>query len=98
MACTIARTAVKPATFRSRTLVPTEPATIRLRIDADSRLAAAAGGVARYLADAASLESAAVSGSQSTVVAACEEAFLNLQSGKSSLELSFTRFADRIEV
>lgn len=79
-------------------IVPTEPTTIRLRIDADPRLAAAAGGVARYLADAASLESAAVAGLQSTVVAACEEAFLNLQEGKSSLELSFTRFADRIEV
>jgi hypothetical protein len=100
MACTIVRTAAKPATFHSLTLitVPTEPTTIRMQIDADSRLAAAAGGVARYLADATSLEVAAVASLQATVVAACEEAFQNLHGEKSFLQLSFTRYADRIEV
>jgi len=67
-----------------------------LRISADRRLAAAAGGVARYLADASSLESAAIANLQSTVVSACVEAFLNLQNG--NLDLCFTRYADRIEV
>lgn len=98
MACTIARTAAKPATFLSLTTVPAEPTTVRLRIDADPRLAAAAGGVVRYLADATSLETRAVGNLQSTVIAACQEAFQNLQDELASLDVSFTRFADRIEV
>jgi hypothetical protein len=98
MACTIARTAARPATFPLPTTVPTEPTTIRLQIDADSRLAAAAGGVARFLADATALESSAVAGLQAAVVAACEEAFQNLRGERPCLYLSFTRYADRIEV
>jgi len=72
--------------------------TIRLLIDADSRLAAAAGGVARYLADCAGLENPAVTSLQSTIVAACEQAFLNLDAQYPHLEVSLTRFSDRIEV
>ncbi|MGH9675810.1 MAG: hypothetical protein ACRD36_01805 [Candidatus Acidiferrum sp.] len=76
----------------------TEPRIIRLQIDADGRLAAAAGGVARYLADATCMESDAVGRLQATIVAACEEAFQNLQAGHTCLQVSFTRHEDRIEV
>jgi hypothetical protein len=78
--------------------VATESKTIRMQIDADSRLAAAAGGVARYLADCAGLENPAVANLQSTIIAACEQAFQNLDAEHPHLEVSVTRFADRIEV
>lgn len=78
--------------------MPTEPTTIRLQIDADPRLAAAAGGVARYLADSTSLESAAVVNLQAAVVAACEEAFQNSLGESPCLQVSVTRYQDRIEV
>jgi len=78
--------------------VAAESNTIRLQIDADARLAAAAGGVARYLADCAGLENLAVANLQSTVVAACEQAFENLDAQHPSLQVSLTLFADRIEV
>jgi hypothetical protein len=84
--------------FRSPMTVAAESNTIRLQIDADSRLAAAAGGVARYLADCAGLENLAVANLQSTVVAACEQAFQNLDAEHPSLQVSLTLFADRIEV
>lgn len=98
MACTTAQTAAKPATFLLRTPVATEPTTIRLQIDADPRLAAAAGGVARYLADSTSLEGAAVVNLQAAVVAACQEAFQNSRDERPRLQVSVTRYADRIEV
>src|SRR5271156_5320316 len=60
MVSTTARTAGRPATWHLRTTVDTEPKTIRLQIDADPRLAAAVGGAARYLADAAGIENEAV--------------------------------------
>jgi len=78
--------------------VATEPTTIRLQIDADPRLAAAAGGVARYLADSTSLESDAVVNLQAAVVAACQEAFQNSRDDKPCLQVSLTRYSDRIEV
>jgi hypothetical protein len=84
--------------FRSPMTVAAESNTIRLQIDADSRLAAAAGGVARYLADCAGLENLAVANLQSTIVAACEQAFQNLDAEHPSLEVSLSLFADRIEV
>jgi hypothetical protein len=78
--------------------VATESKTIRLQIDADSRLAAAAGGVARYLGDAAGLENSAVANLQSTIIIACQQAFENLDAQHPRLEVSLTRFEDRIEV
>jgi hypothetical protein len=84
--------------FRSPMTVATEFKTICLQIDADSRLAAAAGGVARYLADGAGLENPAVARLQIAVVAACGQAFQNLDAEHPHLEVSLTRFADRIEV
>src|SRR5256885_5285224 len=97
MAFTTARTAAKPATSRLPTSVATEPKSIRMQIDADARLAAAAGGAARYLADAAGLEDAAIAHLQIAIVAACEEALGHL-TGNHHLDVTFTRLADRIEV
>lgn len=76
----------------------TDAKCIRLQIDADVRLAAAAGGAARYLADAAGLENEAISQLQSTVVAACREAFDHLSGDHPHLDVTLTRLLDRIEV
>ncbi|OLB84929.1 MAG: hypothetical protein AUI12_12270 [Acidobacteria bacterium 13_2_20CM_2_57_6] len=76
----------------------TEPKTFRLLFDADSRLAAAAGGVVRYLADAAGFEEDAAARLQSAVIAACAEAFEHLSAAHPQLEVTFTRFSDRMEV
>ena len=67
-------------------------------IDADARLAAAAGGVARFLADAAGLESDAVARLQSAVIEACLEAFDHLAGKHLHLQIDFARFSDRLEV
>ncbi len=67
-------------------------------IDADARLAAAVGGVARFLADAAGLEGDAVARLQSAVIEACLEAFEHLAGKHPHLEIDFARFSDRLEV
>lgn len=67
-------------------------------IDADARLAAAAGGAARFLADAAGLESDAVARLQSAVIEACLKAFEHLAGQHPHLEIDFMRFSDRLEV
>jgi hypothetical protein len=69
-----------------------------MSIDADARLAAAAGGVARFLADDAGLESEAVTRLQFAVIEACMEAFQHLAAKNPHLEITFARFADRLEV
>jgi hypothetical protein len=69
-----------------------------MQIDADARLAAAVGGAARYLADAAGLKDDAVAQLQTSIVAACREAFDHLTGDHPHLEVTLTRFADRIEV
>lgn len=78
--------------------VATEPKNLHMCIDADARLAAAAGGVARFLADAAGLESDAVARLQSAVIEACLEAFEHLAGKHPHLEIDFARFSDRLEV
>jgi ABC-type transporter Mla subunit MlaD len=78
--------------------VATDAKCIRLQIDADARLAAAVGGAARYLADAAGLENEAISQLQSTIVAACREAFDHLSGDHPRLDVTLTRLPDRIEV
>jgi hypothetical protein len=98
MDCTIAPIAGKPATFLSLVTVPTELKSICLQIDADARLAAAVGGAARCFADAGGLETAAVSQLQAVAIAACQEAFEHLSANNPHLEVTLTRFADRIEV
>jgi hypothetical protein len=69
-----------------------------MQLDADARLAAAAGGAARYLADASGLENDASAQLQSTVIAACLESFDHLSGSNPHLEVTLTSFADRIEV
>jgi hypothetical protein len=78
--------------------VATEPKTFRLQIDADARLAAAVGGAARYLADAAGLKEEAVAQLQASVVAVCAEAFDHLTREHPSLQVTITCYPDRIEV
>ena len=76
----------------------TEAKSIRLHIDADPRLAAAVGGAARYLADAAGMENDAVAQLQAAVIAACRELFSSLKEDHPSLNVTLTRLPDRIEV
>ena len=76
----------------------TKTKSLRLQFDADARLAAAAGGAARYLADASGLENDASTQLQTTVVAACVESFDHFTDPRPCLEVTLTRFADRIEV
>lgn len=76
----------------------TEAKRIQLQIDADPRLAAAAGGAAHYLGVAAGLEEASLGQLQSAIVAACREEFQKLDAAHPHLEVTLTRFIDRIEV
>jgi hypothetical protein len=78
--------------------VATELQSLLLLIEADARLAAAAGGVVRYLADAAGFQNDAIARLQSAVVAACLEAFEHLPVDHPQLQITFTRFSDRMEV
>jgi hypothetical protein len=71
---------------------------MRLRVDADARLAAGVGGATRCLADTAGLENEAISQLQSAVVAACQEAFEHLTEDHPHLDVTLTRLPDRIEV
>ncbi len=84
--------------MRSQISVATETKRIRLQIDPDPRLAAAAGGAARYLGDAAGLESSGLSQLQAATVAACNAAFRQIHPMQNHLDVTLTRFADRIEV
>jgi hypothetical protein len=69
-----------------------------MQIDADARLAAAAGGAGRYFGDAAGLENEAIAHLQAAIVAACVEAFGHLTQQYPYLDVTLTRLADRIEV
>ena len=89
---------MKPVTSLWPPAVANEPKSILLHIDSDARLAAAAGGVARYLADVAGLDNEAIARLQSGVIAACSEAFAHLTSDHPQLEVTFTSFSDRLEV
>jgi hypothetical protein len=98
MANTIVPIAGKRAKSHSRTAVATEAKRIQLQIDADPRLAAAAGGAAHYLGVAAGLEEPLLDQLQSAIVAACREEFRKLSAAHPHLEVTLTRFIDRIEV
>jgi hypothetical protein len=78
--------------------VSAEAKSIQLQIDADARLAAGAGGAARYLAESAGLTSDEARELQKSVVAACEEAFEHLAGEHPHLTVTLTRYPDRIEV
>src|SRR5258707_14034177 len=95
---TTVQIAGKPATFPWRIPVDAESKFVRLQIEADPRLAAAAGGAARYFADAAGLESEAIAHWQTAIVAACMEAFELLTREHPRLDVTLTRLADRLEV
>jgi len=85
--------------FLSRPItVNAEPKCIELQIDPDARLAAAAGGVARYFAESAELTTGETTDLQKSVVAACLEAFEHLVGDRPHLNVTLTRFPDRIEV
>jgi hypothetical protein len=98
MAFIIVRIAGKPAMFPWRAAVTAEPKNLHVLMDADARLAAAAGGAARFLADEAGLETEAGARLQSSVVAACKEAFRHLAPAHPHLEITFARFSDRLEI
>ncbi len=53
---------------------------------------------ARHLADLAGLENDSISRLQSSVIAACLEAFEHLTADRPPLKIAFTRFSDRFEV
>ena len=84
--------------FLPPTPVATEFKSICLQIDADARLAAAAGGAARYFGDLAGLENDAIALLQAATVAACVEAFAHLTPRRPYLDVTLTRLADRIEI
>jgi hypothetical protein len=98
MDCIIVPIAGRPATSRSQIPVAIEIKRIYLHVDPDPRLAAAAGGAARYLGDAAGLENPGLSQLQAATVAACNEAFRQFHAIQQHLDVTLTRFADRIEV
>lgn len=99
MAFTIARTVGKLVTSPSRpATVTAEPKSFQVEIDCDPRLAAAAGGVARYVSESAGVESNESFRFQKAVVAACIEAFKLLGGSHPHVTVTTTRFTDRIEV
>src|SRR5262249_20033770 len=93
---TTAPTAGKRAMLRWLTAVHTELRIISLRVDPDARLAAGAGGIARYLADSAGMASAASSELQAETVSACLQAFESLK--QSALQIRYALYSDRIEI
>ena len=80
------------------TTVITDSRGIEFQIDPDPRLAAAAGGAARYFAEAAGLGSEAVAEFQKSVVAACQETFQHLTGDHAHVTVCVTHYPDRIEV
>jgi hypothetical protein len=78
--------------------VAAETQKIAMYIDADARLVAAAGGVARYFADAAGLDNSAVSDLQSATIAVCQQQIETLEKLNGGMEVTVTRSPDRIEV
>ena len=69
-----------------------------MQLDPDRRLCAAAGGVGRYLADAAGLANNAVSGLQSAIVLVCNREVERIGDSRQRLDVTVTRTPDRIEV
>jgi hypothetical protein len=78
--------------------VETDSRTIKVQLDADPRLAAAVGGVARYLADAAGMENDAIAQLQAAVVTASNDAFKLLTPAHPQLTATISKMPDRLEV
>ncbi len=75
-----------------------EAKSIELQIDPDPRLAAAAGGAARYLAEAAGLTIEEAAELQKSIVTACQETFEHLTGDHPHLTVTLSRYLDRIEI
>jgi hypothetical protein len=72
---------------------------LTLQMDADSRLAAAAGAIANFLAASAGLADSAAGELQTSVLAACLAAFENLAGERAHLTVVFSWYLDdRIEI
>ena len=80
------------------TTVSVDSRRIELQIDPDARLAAAPGGAARFLAEAAGLTSEEAAELQKSIVAACLETFEHLTGDHPHLTVTLGRYPDRIEV
>ena len=80
------------------TTVSVDSRRIELQIDPDARLAAAPGGAARFLAEAAGLTSEEAAELQKSIVAACLETFEHLTGDHPHLTVTLVRYPDRIEV
>jgi hypothetical protein len=78
--------------------VTVEAKSIELQIDPDPRLAAAAGGAARYLAEAAGLTIEEAAELQKSIVTACQETFEHLTGDHPHLTVTLSRYLDRIEI
>ena len=76
----------------------TDSRTIKVQLDADPRFAAAVGGVARYLADAAGMENDAIAQLQAAVVTASNDAFKLLTPDHPHLTATISKLPDRLEV
>ncbi len=75
-----------------------ESKSIELQIDPDARLAAAAGGAARYFAESAGILGEAVAELQKSVVAACQEACEHWVGNHPHLGVTLAVCADRLEI
>ena len=71
---------------------------IFLQLDADVRLAAAVGAAARFLGEAAGLAATAADELQASVTAASRETMSRPAADHAHLNVTITRFVDRIEV
>jgi hypothetical protein len=78
--------------------VETDSRTIKVQLDADPRFAAAVGGVARYMADAAGMENDAIAQLQAAVVTASNDAFKLLTPDHPHLTATISKLPDRLEV
>jgi hypothetical protein len=76
--------------------VTTEPKRIQLQLDSDPRLAAAAGGAVRFLAEMAGMPEEVCREFQEATVRACLEAFRARDGGSHTVE--FLLYPDRLEV